>query len=285
MNAPKKQNDLLDTVMEDEKVTQPDQHDIPEQQELPPTRPAKRWILRTLLALGILTGSGAAFAWYVYQSAQIVPEYYQTLLEQPIEQLDAAGDAFESQVLELQNKVIETGDWQADFTQDQINGWLASDMPQKFPNSIPANVTQPRVSLDNNELKLVFRFESKRFSGIVEVSGDAYCTETLNQIAIRINFIKSGLISLPIEPWTERISTTMQKNNFPISWTEIDGDTIALISLPQKMSEQSDQKRIIESIEILDGQISLKGITLNPEDVEAYQASNKVLPETQPIER
>lgn len=271
MNKPLESTEVLDTVMEDETVNQAEQKPAG-------SSPIKRWIFRSLIVAGLLLGVVAALAWYVYQSAQVVPDYYQALLEQPIEQLDAAGDAFESQVLELQNNVIETGEWQASFTQDQINGWLASDLPQKFPNSIPSNVSQPRVALEQDELKLVFRCESSRFSGIVEVSGDAFCTETLNQIAVRINFVKSGLVSLPIAPWAERISEAMRRNNLPITWTEIEGDSIALISLPEKLSDDTDQKRIIESIEILDGRVSLKGITLNPDDLEAYQASNDAIP-------
>lgn len=243
-----------------------------------------RWFFRLSFLSMIIFAGLAAFAWYAYQRAQVVPDYYQELLKQPIEQLAAAGNEFEIEVLELQNSAIETGEWQAKFSQDQINGWLVSDLPKKFPNSIPSSVTQPRVSLDDDELKFIFRFESQRFSGIVEASGDAYCTENLNEIAIRLNHIKSGLISLPIRPWTEKISKVMEKNDFPFRWTESDGDMIALITLPHRLSDQKDQKRIIESIEILDGQLQLHGITLAPEDLESYRDRNaKRIAEPSPV--
>ncbi len=245
-------------------------------------RPVFRWFIRLSVVFGLIFAAILAFAWYAYQAAQVVPDYYQVLLEQPIEKLAAAGDEFEIEVLELQNSAIETGDWHASFSQDQINGWLASDLPKKFPGSIPASVTQPRVALAMDELKLMFHFESQRFTGIVEVSGDAYCTENLNEVAIRINYIKSGLLSLPIKPWTEKISKILQRNEFPVSWTEDDGDMIALFSLPHKLSDQKDQKRIIESIEILDGQLKLQGITLAPEDLEAYQESSNPNPVPNP---
>ncbi len=237
-----------------------------------------KWLLRILAALFAILLVLAVSAWYVYQSAQVVPEYYEALLDQPMEVLDEAGDQFETEILELQNSAIELGEWQAVFTQDQINGWLASDLPQKFPNSLPREITQPRVALNLDELKIIFRYDSPKLTGIVEASGDAFCTEELNQIAVRIKHIRSGVLTLPIASWTKQIGNILIKNGCPTQWTEQDGDTIALIELPLDVSEQEDQKLVIESIEVLDGKVVLQGVTLNPEDLGAYQQSRQSEP-------
>jgi hypothetical protein len=231
------------------------------------------WFRRVFIALMLTIVAMCVFAWYAYQTAQVVPVYYQELLEQPPEELAEAGDQFESQLLEFQNVAIEVGEWQADFTQDQINGWIASDVPQKFPDAIPTNISKPRIALNENEVKIIFRFESTRFSGIVEASGDAFCTERLNEIAIRIHHLKSGLVSLPIAPWTDRISKMFEESRVPIQWTEDDGDMVALVQLPSNISDEKDQKRIIEAIEIKSGSASFRGVTLAPGDLETYQAS------------
>lgn len=235
----------------------------------------KRWLLRLTMVAGLLGIGIVGFGWYAYRSAQVIPEYYERLLEQPIEDLMVAGDEFETEVLELQNVAIETGEWEAAFSQDQINGWLASDLPEKFPKSLPSSISNPRVALGDDELKLVFQFETKGFRGVVEACGDAYCTQELNQIAIKIKHIRSGVVSMPVAAWTDRISKVMRRNDCPVQWTEENGETIALVGMPRKLSDHPQQKRIIESVEVLDNRLVLKGVTLDPGDLDAYRAARQ----------
>ena len=89
----------------------------------------------------------AGLLWYTYRSTQSVPEFYQSVLEQDTAQLDRAGDQFESNILEMQNASRREGKWQVVFTQDEINGWLAADLPEKFPNALPPFISDPRVSI------------------------------------------------------------------------------------------------------------------------------------------
>ena len=99
----------------------------------------------------------AALGLYGYRSLNQVPAFYAEALAQPAAEPAKAAYQFEQEVLELQNDVRREGDWQATFSAEEINGWLANDLPVKFPRALPEHVSDPRVaitrSLDEKRLK------------------------------------------------------------------------------------------------------------------------------------
>ena len=221
-----------------------------------------RWLVRIGLVLLLVALALGGVCWYVYRAAQVVPDYYQAILEQPESELDVAGDQFEAELLELKNSAVELGTWQAAFSQDQINGWLGYDLPQKFPDSLPPSITSPRVSVRLDELRIVFRYESQQLSGIVECCGDLFCAQEINQIALRIKFIRSGVLNLPIQNWADEITKIFSDNGFQTQWIEDGGDTLVLVKLPTQVKEDSEQRVVIESLELLDGKVVLQGVTM-----------------------
>ena len=219
-------------------------------------------LLKTFLILAafLLLLFGVAF--FLYQSAQRLPDFYQAALEVDREQYEAAGDQFETQVLKLQNDLQIEGQWEAEFTEEQINGWLATDMPKKFPDSLPQNVRDPRIAIKPGKVKLAFKFESSRFSGVVVCEGDVYCTDKSNQLAVRIDDVKAGVVSLPVSRWLDELSEGISRSGFSMQWTEEDGKPVALITLPGDTLGGGNV--IIESIELLKGKVRLKGRTTEP---------------------
>jgi hypothetical protein len=214
----------------------------------------------TLFVLMLLVGYG------LYQSAQKLPEFYATALQVDQQDYEIAGDEFETQVIQLRNDLQQAGNWQAVFTEQQINGWLATDLPEKFPQALPPNVFDPRISISPQEIKLAFRYESSRFSGIVVSTADVYCTKKSNQIAVRIKDVRAGLVRLPISKWLDELSQGISKSGFAIQWTETEGDPVALITLPEQTVADADGNVIIELIELMKGKVKLVGHTTNTKD-------------------
>ena len=103
-----------------------------------------RFFLLAIAALLLLLVLGGLM---LYQATRYVPDFYQQALEVNPQQQAAAGDELERQVLELHNEIQDAGRWQAVFDEDQINGWLASDLKEKFSDSLPAGVSAPRVAI------------------------------------------------------------------------------------------------------------------------------------------
>lgn len=218
------------------------------------------WILR--ISVISLVGLGV-FAYYAYQSAQTMPDFYRQSLALAPQQLAESGAVFENRVLELQHSAQVEGDWQTIFTEDQVNGWLAVDMPRKFPKWLPKSVSQPRVSIEPGELKFACRFESRKLSGIVVATADAFCTEKENEVGVRIRSVSSGIIPIPVKRIADAITKGLHETGVPASWTEIEGDPVALITLPRSVTDVSDEFSVLlTNVEIQEKQIVLTGKTV-----------------------
>ena len=222
----------------------------------------KKWIWRSFqvaLAIVVLI---IGVCWLAYRSAQQIPEFYQAVLTAPPDVLEGEGQEFESRLFDLQTESHREGEWQAVFTEGQVNGWLASDLPEKFPEAIPQQVAHPRIRIGDEQLELAFRFQSRRFNGIVVAKGDAFCTESANEIAVRIKSAKAGIVPLPIGRWADMITFALSQSGTQVSWTEIEGDPTAIVSLPRSITEGDDRRWNLESVQLKGGQLVLSGKTV-----------------------
>ncbi len=218
------------------------------------------WFGRLARAFAITLIVPGAAAWFVYRSAQREPEFYREVLEQTPESLAVEGDALESRVVELQNSVQEPGQWQTMFTQSQINGWLGSDLPEKFPDLLPPEVSEPGVAIQPGEIQAAFRFSSPRLKGIVVIEGDVFVTGD-NEISIQLKSVRSGVLPLSVSGWADEISKSMRKSGIPVAWSELDGDPVAIISLPEDQLQMDNLQVVVNAIESRDGEIALSGTT------------------------
>lgn len=225
---------------------------------------AGRLMLALLIAVVVVVGLG----WFVFRSAQTPPEFYHEALLLPPDELDAAGKEFESRVFELQNAMHEPGEWQTEISAEQINGWLASDLPEKFPDALPNGISNPRIAINDDEAKLGFQITSRRFTGFIVCEADIFATDIPNEIAVRIMSAKSGIVPLPISRWADNFSASMRMSGAEVSWTELDGDPVALVKLPHSMTESEAKSLRIENVRLAGGSLILHGETVEAAEEE-----------------
>ena len=221
----------------------------------------KGCLVRGLLALMLFAAFVLFGVWYVYRSTQQLPDFYKAALEVDEQQYAEAGAQFESQVAQLSSDLRQAGLWEATFTEEQVNGWLASDLPRKFPDALPRRIRDPRLSIVPESVTLVFQVESQRLSGVVTCDLTVYCTDLPNQIAVRFDRVRSGMVSLPVSQWLDPITTGLQQAGVQMEWTEDQGRPVALVTLPD--AEMADGDVIVDNIELQTGQVTISGHTLN----------------------
>jgi hypothetical protein len=211
-----------------------------------------QFLVVTIAILGIAV-------WILYLSAQKEPKFYQQALAISEQTLAAEGDEFEKRVLELQNDARTKIEWQVVFTESQLNGWLAADLSKKFPNALPPQVSDLRVGLSKDDLRIACRVKSGRFKGIVQARADAFCTDVPGQIAIQVKQVGTGLLPIPINSIADRVSESLRRVGLPVEWSEIDSDPVALISLPGDTMKIGDHRIQIESIQMLEKKMVVSG--------------------------
>ncbi len=204
----------------------------------------------------------------VYRASQQVPSFYtQALAAQPHLQ-SAAGDELERNVLQLQNQTQQTGRWQVRFTEQQVNGWLAADLPEKFPGLLPKEVHDPRVAIREDELLVACRYESKKFSAIVSLALDVYLTEEPNWVAVRLRSVQAGVLPLPLNKFMDRIARTASQAGLVLRWAQTEGDPVALIQIPDRHRQHDQHLLLLDVLMLEEEQFLVAGSTCEAPEVD-----------------
>jgi hypothetical protein len=194
--------------------------------------------------------------WYVEATAPPEPAVRKEQVE--------AGEEFEHKATELHNEAKHTGAWEASFTDDQVNGWLAYDLNEKFPDRLPKTISDPRVKFLADNAKIAFRVQAASTDSVIIVGVDVYLTDKPNQLAIRLRDAHAGLVPLPKKQVVDTVKKAAVKLNVPIEWQQLDSDPVLLLQVPDQI-EQVDGRLTLETVEVRDGEVYFTGRTLRPD--------------------
>ncbi len=172
-----------------------------------------------------------------------------------------AGDALEQRVLDLHNEVRNVGTWEAVFTEEQVNGWLVADMPDKFPNVLPPGTQEPRVAIDADAIRVACRFDNGKFKTIISMALDVDLTTEINTLAVRVSQLRAGALPVPLKQFLDKISTAASHGDIPLTWRQIDGDPVALVTVPVTHEDYAHREIYVDTIELREGEIYLAGHT------------------------
>ena len=195
----------------------------------------------------------------VYWGSQRVPEFYrQALAEDPKAAEQASGEMLE-QAAALASDIEKGGQWEAVFTAEQINGWLAVDMERNYPDLLPSSLSDPRVAIDPETMWIACRIDRGQLKGVVSMAADAYLARP-NVIALRIRHARAGILPLPLDTILDKISEKASQLDLQIEWLQTEGDPVVEITLPPPRDEHDKAIRI-EALRLGQGEIYLSGST------------------------
>lgn len=198
-----------------------------------------------LLAIGL----GVAY----YAAQQVRPFYEQALAIQP-EVLERGGRELESRATTLYSDAKQIGRWQALFTAEQINGWLATQLAEFSGKELPPNIRDPRVAITPGVLTLGFRTKANGIDTVVSADANVSLTED-GAVAIRLDSVRAGTLPLPVMQLADDLANACRNLKLPIRWTRHAGKPVALVDLDEMDSLYVDDVRLD------DGQLYVAGHT------------------------
>jgi hypothetical protein len=209
-----------------------------------------------VLVAVLLTGGGA------YWASRQVPNFYQQKLVATPSETEAAG--FEEQALALHNQLHHAGRWEARFTEQQINAWLANELPAKFPTLLPPAISDPRVAIENNAVRLAARYRHGNVDTVISLAGDAYLTDQPNELAIRISHARAGYLPLPLGQFLDDIRQRAERTEISLRWTEVEGAPVALVRIPgerrtAKCDDAEFERLVLEEVSLKTGEFLVAG--------------------------
>ena len=213
--------------------------------------------LGVLITVGI--GGGIWLWWATSQS----PEFYRVADQQlvhPVVRKEAAKQ-FVEQSQRLVQDVQSSSSWSQEFTDSQINAWLAEDFPRDYSEWMPPEVSQPRVQIRGDGIRLGLRIdEPGQWSGVISLQVKISVAAP-NQLAIQLQSIRAGLVPVPIKAIIDQVTAQAEENGVRIKWKKVGDDDVAIVSL---IHEGEDAPQL-EAVELTNGVIRVTGSS-QPQD-------------------
>jgi hypothetical protein len=212
-------------------------------------------IIAASLALGLVI-----LMWSVYQAAQAQPDFHRRAMDMTAQEAATLGGQTEQEVLQLTNAVQFEQAWQFRLSEQQINGWLADQLPRKHADVIPPGISDVRVEIADGRLRLAFRVARGWARGYIVARLRIFLTDQPNQIAIVVEQVKWGWIPLPIGALGDSIAGQLRRAGVNVLWTQLDGSPTALVRLPPTLGQSDERWRFqVESVEMHDDALDMRG--------------------------
>lgn len=214
---------------------------------------------RLFVASGFaLAGLACLAALGVYSALRRAPADYEAALVRDVAAAARSSDEFLQSAAAVASDVRKAGAWDAVFTADQINGWLAVDVPQNFPELLPAEFAAPRVFIHPGDLTIACRYGGS-VDTVLSIACDVYL-QAPNVLAIRIKAARAGLLPLPLGNVLNAITHAAQNLELPLEWRRVGGDPVALVSIVPPHARGKERVEL-ERVELREGEVAVVGHT------------------------
>jgi hypothetical protein len=222
-----------------------------------PTASARRRIaaIAALTALALVIGGGV----WLYKAISHVPTFYTEALAQDEPQLEQGNREMLRRTAALSNDLKRSGQWKALFTDRQINGWLAIDVPKNHPNLLPPQIQHPRVRITPDGVLVGARYEGD-VSAVVSLDFDVRLKST-NVLAVQIRKIRVGDVPWRLDRIVDEAVAAARDHGFHVEQTQADGQPVLLVTLPPRIQDTNLDVQL-EKLELRDGEVYLSGRTL-----------------------
>lgn len=208
-------------------------------------------------SLGCLLIAAATLGGYAYYAMREVRPFYAQAIEAPPRQLEAAAERMEARVEELVSDPKPPGPWETIFTDEEVNGWLATIVRDRYSDLLPPEVSEPRVAFRRDRCMIGYQYQGKTFRTVISIEGTASMPAD-DQVAVRLRQAYAGVLPLPMSRVVREVSLGAEKLGIPITWTEDDDDPVLHVSVAGALSTD-EERREVQRIELREGELVLAG--------------------------
>jgi len=214
-------------------------------------RTSKRAVIVGLVLLVIATIPGL-----IWVSLTHRPGFYLAMVRLPGTDRAVKAKRFVAQSLQLRNDICNEPTWEAIFTDQEVNAWLAEDLVTHFADQFPPEVHEPRVVFEVDRVTLAFQLDQGPFSSVIWVVARPHVPEG-NVLELTLEKIRAGVLPVPADRILDRISEHARAHGLDVRWNrgEEGYPIVTLRYTPD--SERDDIK--LEQVQIQSGQIRLAG--------------------------
>ena len=182
------------------------------------TRAQRCWMVGGVIVLAVLTlGPLALWASLRYQ-----PAVYVKMAQTPGKEREQSAQQFVASGLQLRNDIENEPEWEAVFTDKEVNAWLAEDLMKDFAREVPPQVQEPRVAFETGLVTLAFQFHQGPMKAVVWVVAEAEVPEP-NTLELSLLKIRAGALPVPADEVLENLVQFARQRGADVKWARVDG--------------------------------------------------------------
>lgn len=228
----------------------------------PPPSGCWKWFRRFLLFCFVMFLLFVAGIGWLYWTTHQVPEFYQEALavETPERAEQRKVEAVQlQQGVEQLGETIQAGQaWDYEITQDQINAWLAEELP-KHPGEWPKELQNPRIAIEEGRIQLGATVDTPIWKGVGTLALRPRF-EPPQTFVFDIDAVRVGQLAIPIEQIRAELPELDEGSGI-----ERDPQTGGY-RLRYRLKDKELQTLRLTAMEVAKGRIRFTGEALPPPD-------------------
>lgn len=217
-----------------------------------------KWISVGMLASAVTV---AACSWWALRQTQYVPDFYRLAAQENRSDSEAARQRLRQDFERLKADASRLGTWHAAFSDEEINAWLAEEIPKSLPRLLAGGVREPRIMIEGDKVLAAARVKNRRIETVVSCQVEVELTEQPNVLAMRISNLRAGSLAIPLERFLQNITNELAKGEIEVQWDLTDDGPVALLTVPSEHPDYVRTPVIVESVRLVDGHVLLAGNT------------------------
>lgn len=184
---------------------------------------------RRLLAAGLVVlvlALGASAAVIRHE-----PDFYRAALAVDPSRAESLARRMVSKASSLHAAVGRQGTWDGVISADELNAWLATDLPRNHSRLLPRGITAPRVAFVPRHVLLAARTGFGPFSAVVWADIEVRL-QGVNQIGIMVHRAGIGGFPLPGDAMLRRFAGHLREARLVADLRRLDGGMLLVVSPP-----------------------------------------------------
>jgi hypothetical protein len=215
-----------------------------------------------LLTAALLAGTaGAAVAGGLYVIKREPDFYAKTPCPNDWDTREKAAKLV-TRVQDLKNDIRSKSEWGDTFTAEDLNCFFAENMGRKsgLCALLPDKLHSPRVSIENDRLRVGFRYGEGFWSTVVWVELRVWlvANET-NLVAVEVCDLRAGGLPIGSQSVLDAIAEGVRGLNVEVTWYRHNGNPVGLFRFYANQPRPASQ---LLTLEVKDGAITIAGRSL-----------------------
>lgn len=215
----------------------------------------RKAIKRGLIAASVLGVAAVTIPWLAWLSLTHEPEFYRAMIKIPRDQRAAKAKRFVANSLQLRNDICNEPIWEAVFTDQEVNAWLAEDLVTHFADQLPPEVHEPRLMFELDHVTLAFELDQGPMKSVIWVVAKPEVIQG-NVLELTLEKIRAGMLPVPAERVLDRLAMIARAQGLDVSWKR-EGE-YPVVTVRYTPTKDRDDV-MLDRVQVLKGEIRLIG--------------------------